>query len=348
MSGPKPRLHLPFADWPEIDRRMWNAAIENDDPFDDGPGARLAKRTLHKYWMGWRRFLGFLTTDALEKKPFERLTRDRVRDFVEHLRKTNTPHSVAIQMDSLYGAAQTLMPDKQWTWLRNIKMRLYSSAPRGTTARPVITSVQLVDLGTTLMEESEIPADEPIRMADAVRYRDGLIIALWAHVPLRHKNFAAIEIGRNLIKEEDSWIIVIPPEETKTKTYIDFQIPASLRDPFSAYLKRVRPRMLRQPGCKSLWVSPKGGPLSYSAMGPVVTRHTTERLGIRITPHDVRDAAATMWAIAAPEHVGISRDLLAHADLRTTTKYYNRAKGIEASRAHGRVIAQLRQSTRRH
>jgi integrase/recombinase XerD len=351
MSGPKPRLHLPFADWPEIDRRTWNAAIENDDPFDDGPGARLAKRTLHKYWMGWRRFLGFLTItepDALEKKPFERLTRERVRGFVEHLRETNTPHSVAIQMDSLYGAAQTLMPDKQWTWLRNIKMRLYSAAPRGTTARPVITSVQLVDLGTTLMEESEIPADQPIRMADAVRYRDGLIIALWAHVPLRHKNFADIEIGRNLIKEEDSWVIVIPPEETKTKTYIDFQIPASLRDPFSAYLKRVRPRMLRQPGCKSLWVSPKGGPLSYSAMGPVVTRHTTERLGIRITPHDVRDAAATMWAIAAPEHVGISRDLLAHADLRTTTKYYNRAKGIEASRAHGRVIAQLRQSTRRH
>jgi integrase/recombinase XerD len=197
------------------------------------------------------------------------------------------------------------------------------------------------------MEESNISTNEPIRMADAVRYRDGLIIALWAHVPLRHKNFAAIEIGRNLIKEEDSWVIVIPPQETKTKTYIDFQIPASLRDPFSAYLKRVRPRMLRQPGCKSLWVSPKGGPLAYSAIGPVVTRHTTGRLGIRITPHDVRDAAATTWAIAAPEHVGISRDLLAHADLRTTTKYYNRAKGVEASRAHGHVIAQLRRSTRR-
>jgi integrase/recombinase XerD len=150
MSGPKPRLHLPFADWPEIDQQMWNAAVNSNDPFDHGPSGRLAKTTLHKYWMGWRRLLGFLTItepDILQKKPFERLTPERVRRFVEHLRDTNTPHSVAIQIDSLYGAAQTLMPDKEWTWLRNIKTRLYAAAPRGNTARPVITSVQLVDLG---------------------------------------------------------------------------------------------------------------------------------------------------------------------------------------------------------
>jgi integrase len=151
-----------------------------------------------------------------------------------------------------------------------------------------------------------------------------------------------------LIKEDDNWSIVIPPEETKTRTYLDFQIPDSIRDGLIMYLNVVRPRMLRRSGCKALWVSAKGGPLSYSAMGPVVTRHTTERLGIWITPHDARDAAATTWAIAAPDKVGISRDLLAHSDLRTTQKYYNRAKGIEASRAHGRVIAQLRRSSRRH
>jgi hypothetical protein len=89
MPGPKPKLHLPFADWPEIDRRMWGAAVDNDDPFADDPAGRLSQRTLHKYWMGWRRFLGFLTItepDALEKNPLERLTTERVRRFVEHLR----------------------------------------------------------------------------------------------------------------------------------------------------------------------------------------------------------------------------------------------------------------------
>jgi integrase/recombinase XerD len=327
---------------------MWAAAINNDDSFADGPGGRLAKRTLHKYWMGWRRFLGFLTLaepDALESIPPERLTTERIRRFVGHLRQTNTPHSVAIQMDSLYGAARTLIPNTDWAWLRNIKTRLYTAAPRGNTLRPVITSVQLVDLGTSLMEQSEISAHHAVSMADAIRYRDGFMIALWAYVPLRHKNFSALEIGRDFLEEDGNWFIIIPPEETKT--YLEFQIPETLRDHLSTYLKLVRPRMLRRPTCKSLWVSPKGGALSYSAVGPVLTRNSASRLGIRITPHDARDAAATLWAIADPQNVGISRDLLAHADLRTTNKYYNRAKGIEASRADSCAIAELRRKSRR-
>jgi integrase len=77
----------------------------------------------------------------------------------------------------------------------------------------------------------------------------------------------------------------------------------------------------------------------------VLTRNTTKRLGIRISPHDARDAAATTWAIAAPEQIRVARDLLAHSDLRTTIKHYNRAKGIEASRAHNKLIAQLRRKS---
>src|SRR5262249_32298626 len=248
MPGPKPRLHLPFADWPEIDRKTWNAASNNDDPFADGPGARLARTTLHKHWMGWRRFLGFLThtdPDVLEKTPAERLTAERVRRFVEHLGQTNTPLSVAIQVDSLYGAARTLMPNQDWIWLRKIKTRLFAVAPQGDTPRPVITSVQLVDLGMSLMQEIYVCADKPISIADAIRYRDGLMIALLAQVPLRHRNFAALEIGRDLIKEGDDWSIIVPPEETKTKTYLDFPVPKSLRNQLSTYLIRIRPRMLR-------------------------------------------------------------------------------------------------------
>jgi integrase len=343
MPGPKPKLHMPFAEWPEIDRRLWSAAVDSDDPFN--VAARLAERTLHKRWMGWRRFLGFVANfepAILKKSPQQRLTAERLRRFVEHLRETNTPHSVAIQVDSLYGAAQTMMPKKDWTWLRNIKTRLFAAAPRGTTIRPVSTSLQLVDLGEKLMDESEVAGEKEICIDDAVRYRDGLIIALAGLIPLRHKNCAAIEIGRDLTKEGDAWSIVIPPDETKTKVWLDFPVPQFIEDRLSTYLTRVRPRLLRRPGCQALWVSYKGGALSYSALGPVFTRHSTERLGIRITPHDARDAAATLWAIMRPEQVGISRDLLAHADLRMTTKYYNRAKGIEASRAHNRVIAQLK------
>ena len=52
--------------------------------------------------------------------------------------------------------------------------------------------------------------------------------------------------------------------------------------------------------------------------------------------------AATTWAIAAPDQIGVARDLLGHSDLRTTTRHYNRARGIEASRAHALVIKGMR------
>ena len=39
-----------------------------------------------------------------------------------------------------------------------------------------------------------------------------------------------------------------------------------------------------------------------------------------------RDAAATTWALSAPDQIGVARDLLAHSDLRTTIKHYNRAR----------------------
>jgi integrase len=202
--------------------------------------------------------------------------------------------------------------------------------------------VQLVDLGEQLMNESMIVPGTPVKMADAIRFRDGLMIALLGFIQPRHKNFAAIQIGRDLVKDGENWFIAIPPEDTKTKIAVDFEVPELLQPYLVTYLDHARPRMLRRPGCNALWVSAKGGALSYCGVGLVLTRHTTQRLGIRISPHDARDAAATTWAIAAPDQIGVARDLLAHSDLRTTTRHYNRARGIEASRAHARLLAKLR------
>jgi hypothetical protein len=40
MPGPKPRLHLPYADWRATERQLWERAFCQGDPFSD---VRLAK-----------------------------------------------------------------------------------------------------------------------------------------------------------------------------------------------------------------------------------------------------------------------------------------------------------------
>ncbi len=346
MGGLPPRLHLPFGQWPAADRGLWAGAMDsNDDPFCDAPGASLAHATRRKYLFAWRRFLGFLAISealALDADPAERLTIERVRSYVSHLAETNVRQSIAARIDELYQTARILMPKHDWAWLRNVKAKLHAAAPARGRCGPVITSVQLIDLGQELMDGSKPTPDAPIGMADAIRYRDGLMIALLAFIPLRRKNLAALEIGRHLIREGDCWFVLIPRAETKKRTSsIEVAIPEFLNPYLATYLDVVRPRMLRRP-CKALWVTPCGGALAYSAIWRIFTRHTAQRLGIRTAPHDGRDAGATTWAIAAPDQIGIARDLLGHSDLRTTTRHYNRARGVEASRTYTKVIEKVR------
>ena len=350
MRGPKPRLHLPYGRWPAADRLLWEGAMGSDDPFGDAAGAHLSKASRHNYLFAWRRFLGFLVLHdptALEVAPNERLTIERVRLFVDHLAETNLPQSVAGQVGAFYQAARIMMPEEDWSWLRAVKTRLHRAAPVHPPSGLVVTSVQLLTLGLLLMDESKPAPGAPISIDDAVQYRDGLMFALLAFIPLRRKNLSALEVGRHLILEGDRWFVIIPGEEAKTGTPIEFPVPELLDSYLAIYLDVVRPRMLRRPACTALWVSDKGDALVYGAIGQVFSR-LSRRLGLRITPHDVRDAAATTWAISAPDQIGIARDLLAHSDLRTTTRHYNRARGIEASRTYRRAIAAIRKTQNRH
>jgi integrase len=310
----------------------------------------LAKATQHSYLFAWRRFLGFLAIserEALEVAPHERLTIERVRSFRSHLAETNSPRSVANQIHQLYLAARMMMPECDWTWLKAVKTRLFAVAPAHAANGPVITSLQLLDLGELLMDESKPAPDTPIGIDDAIRYRDGLMIALVAFVPIRRKNLAALEIGRHLVRDGESWSVVVSDKETKARKSLDYPVPELLEPYLATYLTVVRPQMRPLPTCAALWLNTRGGTLAYGAIGDIIARHLTSHFGFRVTLHDARDAAMTLWAISVPDQIGVARDLLAHSDLRTSTRHYNRAKGIEASRAYRDVIAGMRRKQNR-
>jgi hypothetical protein len=78
----------------------------------------------------------------------------------------------------------------------------------------------------------------------------------------------------------------------KTGSAGEFAVPDLLVPYLVTYLDIIRPRMLRRPSCRALWVSRKGGVLSYSAIWPIVARHSRQRLGLHLAPHGVRHAAA--------------------------------------------------------
>jgi integrase/recombinase XerD len=350
MSGFPAKLHLPFDQWPAQDQLLWDRAIASDDPFGEAAGGSLATTSKHQYLFAWRRFLGFLALEdpyAIPLSPVERLTSDRVRAFVEHLAKTLIPRSIAIQVDALYKAARIMLPDSDLTWLKRIKARLHASAPTARARGPIVTSLQILEVGQRLMDQHHLKPGASLRLTEALAYRDGLMLAFLAFIPLRRKNLAALEVGRHLVQEGSRWFLVIPADETKTRSAIEFVIPDLLLPYLDNYLRVVRVGLLRNKTNNALWIGPRGMPLRYGAIGGVISRHTQRMLNIRLTPHDARDAAATTWAIALPAQVGVARDLLSHTDLRTTDKYYNRARGVEASRAHSHVVDAIKKGAGR-
>ncbi len=271
MPGPEPKLHLPYAQWPADDRLLWERAMNADDPFAEAAGVRLAKASQHSYLFGWRRFLGFLAIDepdASEVAPAQRATIERVRRFVAHLAQTNTPRSVANQIHMLYLAARVMMPEHDRTWLKALKARLFAAAPAHAAAGRVITSLQVLDLGQQLMDESGPAPGTPISMDDAVCYRDGLMIALASFVPIRRKNLAGLEIGRHLVREGDGWSVIISEKETKTRKSLDYPVPELLETYLATYLNIVRPQMRPHPTCAALWLNSRGGaPLPDTTIG---------------------------------------------------------------------------------
>lgn len=343
MPGPTPRLHLPWAQWPEQDRRLWTRAFVEDDPFAEDTAAHLSKASKENCLWAYRRFLGYLNNfdpRALDLPPHERLTPPRVRSFAAHIADTSQLSSQAATIDALYRCARFMMPKLNWAWLKALKTRLMRAAPKTSAKGPVITSLQLLALGERLMQEAKTELEDSFHCHKAAKYRDGLILAFAAFYALRPKNLVTLELGRHLRREGDRWFILIPPEETKTRVDIDFELDDLLLSYLPFYLECARPKLMRGHRSPAFWISARGGRLSYVGLVKIFARAST-LIGVHVAPHDVRDAAETLWAIAAPDNIGISSELLTHKDPRAS-RYYNRAKGIEASRVYRQLIASRR------
>ena len=91
-------------------------------------------------------------------------------------------------------------------------------------------SDRLYKLGIDLMDKASASAadfDKPSK-AQAFQYRDGLIIALLALIPLRRRTLAALRIGRHLVKVGENWALDIPAEDTKTRRALDYPVSPEL------------------------------------------------------------------------------------------------------------------------
>lgn len=148
-----------------------------------------------------------------------------------------------------------MAPESDYHWLGELSWTLSSRV------RPVRDKLsrmkapdELAHLGERLMEEAEATKRSARRRAAA--YRDGLIIALLAHRPVRLKNLAMMRLGRHLWKESGSWLIAFAADETKTRVPYEAVFPSALAPRLERYLDEYQPLLMRgrpSNGSQSKW-----------------------------------------------------------------------------------------------
>jgi integrase len=208
--------------------------------------------------------------------------------------------------------------------------------PRSKFDRLVFTG-RLLEAGLTLVAEAQEFANSDLARARGVR--NGLMIALLALCPIRIKNFAALEIGDSFKEVHGSWWIALPSISTKSRRPDERRVPHWLNSCIEMYLNQSRPLLIgSKPSTNALWISSTTGrPMTTKNLGTLVSKITLETLGVDISPHLFRTAAASTAAAYGGNIPHLASALLNHTDPRVTEEHYNRANSISASRIYAEI-----------
>ena len=346
------RRCLPVLLWPEQDRLAWEAACAPTSILEDSGGelTHLAAISQRKTAKGWGRFITHLQFNdplSLAELPATRIILKRVRAYVRRLEELgNSSATVLCRLQELSDAARILAPDCDVSFINRIASHVRARHRPARPKRNTVMADEVTAFAYDLMETAAVLPLEPA----AIQYRDGLILLLLVHLPLRRKNFAALTLGESLVFRQGQWFVALTPAQTKTHAHFEALLHRDLVPWLEAYLGIHRPVLRSQTGRwhadagGRLWISSHGSPMTEIAIYDRVSRITGAAFGEHISPHRFRDMAASTIASHAPEYIHAAAPLLGHATLRTTEKYYRQARAQEGQARYISALKEIRRN----
>jgi integrase len=337
---------LPVSEWPDADRRAWEEACRPGSRLKPGGAASyLAQVSRDDFARRYGAFLGFLQrTGRLEahRGAATQVTLPNAEAYISDLKDRVRSVTVWNCIYKLRRAAELLAPTTYFSWLAEIEKDLaLVMEPRSKFDRLVFTE-RLVEAGLTLVAEAQGFARNDLARARGVR--NGLMIALLAFCPIRPKNFAGLEIGYTFKEVDRKWWISLPGNLTKSHRRDERRVPALLNRCIELYLDQSRPLLLGStPPTNALWISSTTGRrMTAKNLGTLISKITLETIGVNVSPHLFRTAAASTAAAYGGNTPHLASALLNHTDPHVTEEHYNRASSVSAAAAYARIIAEFR------
>jgi integrase len=266
------------------------------------------------------------------------VTPENVAGYLNELQKRVSSVTVYGSIYKLRRASELLDSQNKFLWLTEIEKDLaLVMRPRSKADRFVLSEV-LVENGLILMEEAGHSTTRS-DLAKARQFRNGLMVAMLALHPIRLKNFASLEIGHNFLNIEGRWWIILGAGETKEKRPDERRIDDMLAPSLEKYLSIHRDVLAQKSESNALWLSSADGQaMTYSAVADAVKKTTLTAIGVGVSSHLFRTAAASSAAVHASQSPYLASALLHHRDPRVTEEHYNRASSLSAAEALRAVL----------
>jgi integrase len=175
-------------------------------------------------------------------------------------------------------------------------------------------------------------------------FRDGLFLLIGAYAPERRRALVTISIDQINLRDG---IIAFEASQIKTKRESPRPLPPNVVDRIVEWMLLWRPLAARDHRC--LWISKGGAASCGETMYYAVTKATSLEwvLGFPVSPHDFRDAAATLVVEEAPGRSRLATIVLDQRSEAMTRNYTEQANQIVASRELAATIERSRNSTER-
>jgi integrase len=201
---------------------------------------------------------------------------------------------------------------------------------------------EVVSLPNVLMQQARSAKDHaPIKAGVSAQL--AVAVAILTFAPVRLFNLVSIELGQNLIKPgglNTPYWLVFPHYDVKNRVDLNFQFDQPLTDLIDEYVQEFRPALLR--GANAAWLFPgeSDQPKATLLLGQQITARIQKAIGLRITPHQFRHAAAAIYLKHRPGDYETVRRVLGHRDIQTTVRFYCGLETMQATEQFGKLIRQ--------
>jgi integrase len=202
---------------------------------------------------------------------------------------------------------------------------------------------EVVRLPQRLMAEARSSAKtKPYRAAVTAQLAIAILILVRA--PVRIQNLAAIRIGLNLVRPggpDAPYMLVFPDYDVKNSVPLEFAFDEATTALIDEYIFQHRPHLMGDSKHDWLFVGAGQEHKLTRTLSEQISERLWKELGLEITPHQFRHAAAYIMLKADPGNYELVRRVLGHRSINTTRNFYIGLETLEATRLFGDMVTEL-------